>query len=84
MIILQGEQALVEHELSAPIYKIEGLEGPPKELEDLKLEKKRLKVFQGRVCPDLKCELPNIIRKLKKLTRFFDFSLCQFHSFVSA
>ena len=84
MIIFQGEQALVERELKALTYKIEGLKGPTKELEDLEFNKKGLKVFQGRLCPDLKFKLPNINRKLKKLVGFSGFSLRQFHSFVSA
>jgi len=74
MIIFQGVQAFAEQELKTLTYKREGLEGPPKELDNLEFNKKGLKFFPGRVCPDLKCELPNIIRKLKKLMGFSDFS----------
>jgi len=84
MIIFQGGQAPAERELKALTYKIEGLRGQTKELEDLEFNKKGLKVFQGRLCPDLKFKLPNINRKLKKLVGFSGFSSRQFHSFVSA
>lgn len=56
---------LVEQELKTLTEKIDKLEESVRDLKDLQLEIKGLKVFLGRVYPDFKTGFPDIIRKLK-------------------
>ncbi|GAB4413784.1 MAG: hypothetical protein OHK0032_09850 [Thermodesulfovibrionales bacterium] len=57
--------ALIERELATLTEKLEGLEAALKEIEDLRLEIKGLKLFLGRVHPDFKSQFPEIMQKVK-------------------
>ncbi|MBI3592130.1 MAG: hypothetical protein HY099_01350 [Nitrospirae bacterium] len=65
IIILQEKAALIEQELKTLTDKVIKVEESLKEMDDLKLEIKVIKVFLGRVYPDFKTQLPEILRKLK-------------------
>lgn len=64
IIALQEKAALVEKELKTLTDKVTKLEKALSEISDLKLEIKGLKVFMGRVHPDFKTQLPDILKKL--------------------
>lgn len=64
IIALQERLALIEQEIKTLTDKITKLEGRLKEVEDLKSEIKGLKIFLGRVHPDFKSQLPDILKKL--------------------
>lgn len=64
VIVLQERLALVEKELNTLAEKIIKLEKVLKEVDDLKIEIKGLKVFLGRVYPDFKSQFPDILKKL--------------------
>ncbi len=64
IIALQEKAALVEKELKTLTDKVTKLEKALSEINDLKLEIKGLKIFLGRVHPDFKTQLPDILKKL--------------------
>lgn len=65
IMALQGKAALLEQEVKTLTEKIVKLEARLKEVDDIRLEIKGLKVFLGRVYPDFKSQLPEILKKLK-------------------
>lgn len=64
IIILQERLTLVEQELKTLTEKVGKLEAANREMADLHKELKALKVFLGRVHPELKSQLPEIIKKV--------------------
>ena len=57
---------LLERELETLTERIEEMNVPLKEIEDLKLELKGLKLFLGRIYPEFKNEFPEIMKKIYK------------------
>jgi hypothetical protein len=55
---------LLEKELVILTEKVEETSAPLKEIEDLKLEIKGLKLFLGRVYPEFKSKFPEIMKKI--------------------
>ncbi len=62
---LKERIALIERELATLTERLEGLEGSLKEVEDLRLEIKGLKLYLGRVHPDFKNQFPEVMQKIK-------------------
>jgi len=62
---LKERIALIERELATLTERLEGLEGSLKEVEDIRLEIKGIKLFLGRVHPDFKNQFPEIMQKIK-------------------
>ena len=58
--------ALIEKELATVTELADGLCAALKDVEDLKLQLKGLKVFLGRVHPEFKGQFPEILRKVKR------------------
>lgn len=58
------KDSLVEKEFSTLAEKLEGLAPALKEIKDLKVEIKGLKLFLGRVHPEFKSQFPVIMKKL--------------------
>jgi hypothetical protein len=56
---------LVEKGLATLTDRMEEISLALRELEDLKLEMKGIKVFLGRIHPDFKNQFPEIIQKLR-------------------
>lgn len=65
-IILKEKINLLEKELVTLTEKVEAMVKSLKDIEDLKNEIKGLKMFIGRVHPELKSELPELMRKIFK------------------
>lgn len=65
IILLQEKLTLVEQELKTVTDKIIRVEAGLKEIEDLKIEIKGLKVFLGRAYPEFKTQFPEIVGKIK-------------------
>ena len=65
-IILKEKINLLEKELVTLTEKVETMGKSLKDIEDLKNEIKGLKMFIGRVHPELKSELPELMRKIFK------------------
>ncbi len=65
-IILNEKIRLLDREVVTLTEKLDAISKTLKEMEDLKKEISALKVFLGRVHPELKSELPEIIKKLFK------------------
>lgn len=65
IIALQEKIFLLEQEIKTLADKIGKLQGCFKEVDDLKLEMKGLKVFLGRIYPEFKSQFPEIFKKLK-------------------
>jgi argonaute-like protein implicated in RNA metabolism and viral defense len=65
IIVLQEKANLLEQEVKTLTEKIIKLEAGLKEVEDVRLEIKGLKVFLGRMHPEFKSQLPEILKKLK-------------------
>ena len=65
-IILHEKIKLLERELVTLTEKVESMMRPLKEIKDLKDEIKGLKLFIGRVHPELKSELPELMQKIFK------------------
>lgn len=65
IILLQEKLALVEKEVNTLTEKVSKIEGSLKEIDDLRMELKALKVFLGRVYPDFKAQLPDILKKIQ-------------------
>ncbi len=59
---------LLEKEIQTLTAEVQRLGGLASELEDLGLELRGIKVFLGRKHPELKDQLPEIVRKLKATT----------------
>ena len=57
--------ALVEKGLATLTDRMEEISLALRELEDLKIEIKGIKVFLGRIYPDFKNQFPEIIQKLR-------------------
>ena len=64
--LLKEKLDLIEKELITLTEKIEEMSATLKELEDLKLEIKGLKVFLGREHPEFKGKFPGIMQKIYK------------------
>jgi len=58
--------ALIEKELATVTELADDLCAALKDVEDLKLQLKGLKVFLGRVHPEFKGQFPEILRKVKR------------------
>ncbi|HAK88521.1 MAG: hypothetical protein A2077_05285 [Nitrospirae bacterium GWC2_46_6] len=64
IIALQERLSLMDQELKTLADKAIKLELSLKEVDDLKLEIRGLKVFLGRVHPEFKAQFPDIVKKL--------------------
>jgi hypothetical protein len=62
---VKDKLALVEKGLATLTDRMEEIALALRELEDLKLEMKGIKVFLGRIHPDFKNQFPEIIQKLR-------------------
>lgn len=62
--ILKERVNLLEKELVSLTEKLEEMESALKEIGDLKIEIKGLKLFLGRKHPELKSQFPGIIKKI--------------------
>jgi len=58
--------ALIEKELATITELADGLCAVLKDVEDLKLQLKGLKVFLGRTHPEFKGQFPEILRKVRR------------------
>ena len=65
-ILLKEKINLLEKELITLTEKVETMSKSLKDIDDLKNEIKGLKMFIGRVHPELKSELPELMRKIFK------------------
>jgi len=65
-MILKEKINLLEKELVTLTEKVDTISKSLKDIEDLKNEIKGLKLFLGRVHPELKSELPELMKKLFK------------------
>lgn len=65
-IILKEKINLLEKELVTLTERIEVISTAMKEIEDLKLELKGLKLFLGRTYPEFKSKFPEIMQKIFK------------------
>jgi len=65
-IVLNEKIRLLDREVVTLTEKLDAISKTLKEMEDLKKEISALKMFLGRVHPELKSELPEIIKKLFK------------------
>ena len=57
---------IIKQELITVTEKLENLRRAEKDILDLKLELKGLKLFLGRVHPEFKDQFPNIMKKMVK------------------
>ncbi len=62
---LKDKIALLEKELVTITDRLDVMNAALKDLEDIKLELKSIKLFMGRMHPDLKSDFPGIVRKIK-------------------
>ncbi len=62
---LKDKIALLEKELVTVTERLDAANSKLKDVEDIKLELKGLKLFMGRVHPDFKSDFPEIVRKIK-------------------
>ncbi|GMT46913.1 MAG: hypothetical protein IEMM0007_0479 [bacterium] len=62
---LSEKISLLEKEIQTLVSEIQRLDAAVSEVEDVKLELKGIKLFLGRKHPELKDQLPEIVRKLK-------------------
>ncbi|MCL4476821.1 MAG: hypothetical protein M1508_11440 [Nitrospirae bacterium] len=62
---LKEKTALIEKELATITESLEGLSAALKDVEELKLEIKGLKLFLGRVHPEFKNQYLEIMKKIK-------------------
>ncbi len=60
--------ALVEREIMTIADRLDCLDLVRKDIEDLKLEIKGLKLFLGRAKPEFKTQFPEIMKKVMKKT----------------
>ncbi len=59
---------LLEKEIQTLVSEVQRLDAALSEVKDVELELKGIKVFLGRKHPELKDQLPEIVRKLKAKT----------------
>jgi prefoldin subunit 5 len=64
--LLKEKIALVEKEVATISELADELSAALKDVEDLKLELKGLKVFLGRMHPEFKSQFPEILRKVRR------------------
>lgn len=64
--LLKEKIALIEKELATVTELADDLSAALKDVEDLKLELKGLKVFLGRMHPEFKGQFPEILRKVRR------------------
>lgn len=62
---LKEKIALLEKELATVTDELEKTCAALKDLEDVRLELKGLKLFIGRVHPEFKAQFPEVMRKVK-------------------
>ncbi len=62
---LKDKITLLEKELSTITERLESTSAALKDLEDIKLELRGLKLFIGRLHPEFKSQFPEIFRKIK-------------------
>ncbi len=62
---LTDKIALLEKELVTVTEKLDVTNAMLKDLQDIKLELKGIKLFLGRVHPEFKSNFPEIVRKIK-------------------
>jgi argonaute-like protein implicated in RNA metabolism and viral defense len=62
--VLKEKVNLLEKELATLTEKLEEIEAALKEIGDLKIEIKGLKLFLGREHPEFKSQFPGIIKKI--------------------
>ncbi len=62
---LTDKIALLEKELVTITEKLDVTNAMLKDLQDIKLELKGIKLFLGRVHPEFKSNFPEIVRKIK-------------------
>jgi argonaute-like protein implicated in RNA metabolism and viral defense len=62
--VLKERVNLLEKELATLTEKLEEIESALKEIGDLKIEIKGLKLFLGREHPEFKSQFPGIIKKI--------------------
>jgi argonaute-like protein implicated in RNA metabolism and viral defense len=62
--VLKERVNLLEKELATLTEKIDEMESALKEIGDLKIEIKGLKLFLGREHPEFKSQFPGIIKKI--------------------
>ena len=62
---MKEKSGLVEKEIETLTQKVEGIAALQRELADLKLELKGLKLFLGRIHPEFKTQYLEIMRKIK-------------------
>lgn len=66
IIVLQEKMVLLEQEVRTLTDKIGSLEASLRDLDDLKLEMKGLKLFLNRAHPEFKAQFPEIVKKLQE------------------
>ncbi|HEB76558.1 MAG TPA: hypothetical protein ENJ04_09425 [Nitrospirae bacterium] len=59
---------LLDKEIQTLVSEVQRLDAALSEVKDVELELKGIKVFLGRKHPELKDQLPEIVRKLKAKT----------------
>jgi hypothetical protein len=64
--LLKEKIALIEKELATVTELADDLNAALKDVEDLKLELKGLKLFLGRMHPEFKGQFPEILRKVRR------------------
>lgn len=64
IIILQETLALVDRELKTLTEKVSSLESTIREMRDLQVDMKGLKIFLGRLHPEFKSQFPEIVKKI--------------------
>jgi len=62
---VKEKSTLIERELETLTHKVERILAAQKEIEELKLEIRGLKVFLGRISPEFKSQFPEIMKKIK-------------------
>lgn len=62
---MKEKSTLIERELETLTHKVERILAAQKEIEELKLEIRGLKVFLGRISPEFKSQFPEIMKKIK-------------------
>jgi predicted nucleic acid-binding Zn-ribbon protein len=65
IIALQEKVSLLEKELKTLTDKITKVEEKLKEVEDINIDLKGLKIFLGRIYPEFKSQFPEIVKKLR-------------------
>lgn len=63
--LLQDRVKILEKEIQTLTLELQKIQSRIDYLEEVRIELKALKVFLGRLHPDLKNKLPEIVRKIK-------------------